>query len=140
MFASSLETLAAFLGVLTPLVAAPLTVIVFYLRSLREHQVSWHEEFIRRVDVVEASTGSLRETLREFERDYTTKEEWLRECMHARHILEQLRDATVRIEASAYAQPRTGDETRRGVAAPSGSSPVGPFRCIRPMDGNEGVD
>ncbi len=140
MAASSLETLATFLGVLIPLVGAPLTVIVFYLRSLREHQVSWHAEFIRRVEVVEASAGHLRETLREFERDYTTKEEWLRECMHARHILEQLRDATVRVETTFLAQSATGGETGRGRAESPGASPVGPFRCIRPMDGNEGVD
>ena len=79
MLATVLESTATLLGVLTPLVAVPLTVITFYLRSLREHQVSWHAEFISRVQVVEGSTSDLRAMLREFERDYTKKEELLRE-------------------------------------------------------------
>ena len=41
-FASLLEAAGPLLAVLTPLVAVPLTVITFYLRSLREHQVTWH--------------------------------------------------------------------------------------------------
>ncbi len=105
MFASMLESTATLLGVLTPLVAVPLTVITFYLRSLREHQISWHAEFIRRVEAVEASTAELRKLLREFERDFTTKEEWLRECMQARRTLEEL--------ASVARTSDNGERTRR---------------------------
>ena len=85
-----LESTGTLLGILTPLVAVPLTVITFYLRSLREHQVTWHGELIRRVEAVEASAVDLRKTLSAFERDYTTKEEWLRENMAAHHHLEQM--------------------------------------------------
>ncbi|MHC4697713.1 MAG: hypothetical protein ACYTFA_13325 [Planctomycetota bacterium] len=113
MFASLLESTAALLAVLTPLVVVPLTVIMFYLRSLREHQVTWHAEFIRRVEVVEASATDLRTMLREFERDFTTKEEWVRECMQARRMLERLTKATVRIEATVGALFRTGKTTPR---------------------------
>jgi|GEM_PF-2313747 len=88
------------LAVVTPLVAIPLTVITFYLRSLREHQLSWQVELVRRFEAIEASTAKLRETVVHFERDYTTKEEWLRECMLARQTLEHLSKTAVRLETS----------------------------------------
>ena len=97
--ATLLESGGALLAVLTPLVAVPLTVITFYLRSLREHQVTWHGELVRRLEAVEASVMDLRDTVSEFERDYTSKEEWLRECMQARHTLGQLKEASVRLDA-----------------------------------------
>lgn len=97
---SFVESAGTLLTILTPLVAIPLTVITFYLRSLREHQVSWHADLVRRVESVEASTVALRNTIAELERDFTTKEEWLRECMLARRTLEQLSEATVRIETT----------------------------------------
>ena len=100
MIASILESTGTLLTILTPLVAVPLTVITFYLRSLREHQVTWHGELIRRVEAVEKSVTDLRNTLFAFERDYTTKEEWLRECMLARQTLAQLTEASVRIETT----------------------------------------
>jgi hypothetical protein len=88
------------LAVMTPLVAVPLTVITFYLRSLREHQMTWHGELVRRFEALERSTAQLRATVTQFERDYTTKEEWLRECMMARQTLEGLSKAAVRLETS----------------------------------------
>ena len=97
-FASLNESAGTLLTILTPLMAVPLTVITFYLRSLREHQVSWHAELVRRMESVETSTLDLRKTLGEFERYYTTKEEWLRECTHARGTLEQLSEMTIRME------------------------------------------
>lgn len=96
--ASFLESGGAILTVVTPLVAVPLTVITFYLRSLREHQVSRHTDVVRHVDALEASLATLRQRIAEFERDFTTKEEWLRECMLARRTLEHLREKTARLE------------------------------------------
>jgi len=88
------------LAVVTPLVAIPLTVITFYLRSLREHQITWHAELVRRFETIERSTAQVRETVIQFERDYTTKEEWLRECMLARQTLENLSKTAVKLETS----------------------------------------
>ena len=100
MIAAVLESGGTLLTVLTPLVAVPLTVITFYLRSLREHQVTWHGELVRRFEAVEASVTDLRKIVAEFERDYTSKEEWLRECMQARHTLERLKETSVRLDAT----------------------------------------
>lgn len=91
---------ATMLAVLGPLVGIPLTVIVFYLRGLRDQQVAWHAELIRRFQTVEQSTSDLRRHMNQFERDYTTKEEWLRECLHARRVLENLTETTVRLDAT----------------------------------------
>ena len=96
--ATWIESAGVFLTILTPLVAVPLTVITFYLRSLREHQVSWHADLIRRVESLELSTTELRRVLADFERDYTSKEEWLRECTLARGTFEQLKESTIRME------------------------------------------
>lgn len=111
MLASVFEVAVALLGVLTPLVAVPLTVITFYLKSLREHQVSRHTELSRRVEGLEQRSAELRTLIREFERDFTTKEEWLRECMQARRMLEQVTGTTVRIEATMQTLLRTAGAT-----------------------------
>ena len=140
MLASLLELTAALLGVLTPLVAIPLTVITFYLRSLREHQVSWHAEFIRRVEVVEASTADLRRMLREFERDFTTKEEWLRECMQARRMLERATNTTVRIEAIVKTLLRAGSAKPLQHADAAGTFVTEPGQSDRPIGPSEDVE
>ena len=108
-----MESAGTLLAVLTPLFAVPLTVIIFYLRSLREHQTVWHADFIRRVDSMENTTVELRRTVDEFERDYTTKEEWLRECMHTRRMLEQLKETTIRIAALLESRAAAGASASR---------------------------
>ncbi|MFQ5415323.1 MAG: hypothetical protein ACE5E6_12775 [Phycisphaerae bacterium] len=95
-----IESAAILLTVLTPLVAVPLTIITFYLRSLRDHQLNAHAQLIRRVEAGEATARDLQRTLADMERDYTTKEEWLRECMHLRRIVEHLTEVTARIEST----------------------------------------
>ena len=94
------ETSATFLAVVTPLVAVPLTALTFYLRSIREHQLTWQGEFVRRCDGVESLAKELRRAFGEFERDCVTKEEWLRECMHARRTLERLTEVTAGLDAT----------------------------------------
>lgn len=97
--------------VLPPLVAVPLTIITFYLRSLREHQLARHGELVRQVEALADSVSSLRERHREFERDYTTKEEWVRETTQLRHRVEIVGDAIARIEP--YSRIRRCDELDR---------------------------
>ena len=113
-----MESAGTFVAVLTPLFAVPLTLIVFYLRSLREHQTTWHTDSARRVESMESSVADIRRLVAEFERDYTTKEEWLRECMHARRTLEQLTQTTIRIETllenTSLTTTRTSRAERRG--------------------------
>ncbi len=130
--ASLWESIGTLLTVLTPLVAVPLTVITFYLRSLREHQLSWHGELVRRIESVEGSTLELRKVMGEFERDYTTKEEWLRESMYARRMLEQWMETAARMDAtlrtvmsSSRVELRTGAEAGRAEpeSKPIGESP-----------------
>ncbi len=98
-----LESLGMLLAVLTPLCAVPMTLIVFYLRAVRENQQAWQADSARRIESIETAAAELRRTVERFERDYTTKEEWLRECMHARRMLEQLSEATARLEAGCGA-------------------------------------
>ena len=124
------DAVAPLLTVLTPLVAVPLTVITFYLRSLREQQVSWHRELSQRVAVVERALTEARKAVDDFERDYTTKEEWLRECMFARRAIEDSRKTSLRLELAiqrgsrgprkADAGPATSPTRRSRAAAKPG--------------------
>lgn len=93
-----MQSVGTLLSVLTPLVVVPLTVITFYLRSMREHQLSWHAALVRRVDAMEDGIAEIRKSIKDLEREYTTKEEWLRECMQTRRLLEHATDAAVRME------------------------------------------
>ena len=99
-FGSVWQTMGSLLAVLAPLAAVPLTVITFYLRSLREQQVSWQRDWTRRIDAIEVAGRELQRMLEAMQRDYTTKEEWLREHLHARQTLERLGEAVVRMQTA----------------------------------------
>lgn len=94
----SLESLATLAAVLAPLVGVPLSAITLYLRSLRENVVESHAGVVRRLELLEAWAVELRKTVSELPRDYATKEEWLRELLHTRRVLEQVTESTIRIE------------------------------------------
>lgn len=102
MIATWLESTGTLLTVLTPLVAVPLTVITFYLRSLREQQTSNQSHNSGRIEAIEKSTASMQQSLTALERDYATKEEWLRESTHARRAIEQLTETVIRIETAVF--------------------------------------
>jgi hypothetical protein len=106
MFATGLQSAEALLAVLTPLVAVPLTLITFYLRSLRDHQVTGHAQLERRVETLDLAAAELRRALAELDRNYAGKEEWLRESLHARREIERLAAAFVRIETRLEGLPR----------------------------------
>ena len=80
----------ALVAALAPLVAIPLGVITFYLRSLHEIQSNLHAELVRRFEGLERRVGDLAREVSGFARDYTTREEWLRECLHTRGRVERL--------------------------------------------------
>lgn len=108
-----LESSAALLAVFAPLVAVPLSVITFYLRSIRETQVSRHAELVRRTELLEHAVEQLRRNVADVQRDYTSKEEWLRECMLARHSIDKLRERAARCDAMLAA---AADDWIRGGA------------------------
>jgi len=88
------------LAIAMPLAAATLSVVVFYLRSLREHQIQQHAELVRRLERIEEESERLRRTLRETERMFASKEEWLRETMFARRRLEVLTRAVAAMQGA----------------------------------------
>lgn len=106
------EMISAFVGVLSPLVGVPLLIITFYLRAIREHQTTAMAEVARRMDAMEASIRNLSRATAEFEREYATKEEWVRESMLARQRLERLTEMVARIQAEL--------ETGQSLAAEMG--------------------
>ena len=133
MSATSFGTSYLLLGVVAPLIAVPLTFITLYLRSLREHQLTKHRELAHRIERVEEALSRHTAAISQMERDFTTKEEWLRETTHARHRLERLVEAVVRIETTLFDESRsepTGRHSRGAV--PTG--PHGPGRRTADAD------
>lgn len=102
----SLPGVGTLLAVLTPLFAVPLTVIVFYLRSLREQQSSWQAEVTRRLESNESALARLHGLMDDARRDFVTKEEWLRESMYARNVMEGMRERRLRLETRLAARSR----------------------------------
>ncbi|MFQ5462663.1 MAG: hypothetical protein ACE5E5_08560 [Phycisphaerae bacterium] len=86
------------LALLAPLFGVPLTVITFYLRSIRDQHAAWRGECMRRMKAVESVAGQLERTVAGFQREFATKEEWLRESLQARADLRRLTEAVVRVE------------------------------------------
>lgn len=95
------------LGVLTPLIIVPLGVITFYLRGLREQQRASQADLSRRIERLDEAQRSMAGQLIEFEREFTVKEDWLRESMLARRNLERLTEAFARLQGTIDALVET---------------------------------
>jgi hypothetical protein len=90
---------ATLVAVLAPLVGVPLSVMTLYLRAIREDQASRGRDTIRRIELLEQQARGLEKSVEETARDYTTKEEWLRESMLARQQLQRLTEMVARMQA-----------------------------------------
>lgn len=95
----SWEQLTLLVGVLSPLVGIPLMVIGMYLRAIRENQVTTMAGISHRIETMETSIRDLLRSTANLEREYTTKEEWVRESMFARQRLERLTEIVTGIKA-----------------------------------------
>ncbi len=93
------QTILTLVAVLAPLVGVPLSVITFYLRALKDHHESRARDTASRLKALEEHSRSLEKVVEDVERDYTTKEEWLRESMLARRQLERLMEMVARMQA-----------------------------------------
>lgn len=93
------ELAGTVIGALSMLVGVPLTVIVFYLRAIREGQRLLQTHFTRRVERIETECQRIELCVEEVQKRYTTKEEWIRETMLARKQLARLTELLVRLQA-----------------------------------------
>lgn len=98
MLARYAEIVGALLTVLAPLLGVPLTVMIFYLRGLKEQLRGTQAELLQRMETLEHATQELRREGRAAERDFATKEEWLREVLHTRRQLERLAGDVLRVQ------------------------------------------
>jgi cob(I)alamin adenosyltransferase len=111
------EQTGLLIGVLSPLVGVPLGVITLYLRAIREQQTTSMSEVVRRIETLEHSIGDLLRATADFDREYATKEEWVRESMLARQRLERLTEMTARIQAELESGKGLAAELGRATAA-----------------------
>ena len=111
------EQMATLVGVLSPMVGVPLMVITLYLRAIREHQTTSMAEITHRTEAMEVSIRDLLRSTADFEREYTTKEEWVRESMLARQRLERLTEMVTRIEVELENGQNLASELTRATHA-----------------------
>jgi len=93
------STTAMLVGVLSPMVGVPLTAITLYLRAIREHQATGAATLLRRIESIETTIRDLTRSMTGIERDYTPRQEWLRESADARRQLERLTEMVTRVQA-----------------------------------------
>lgn len=108
---------AVITAVLSPLVGIPLGVITMYLRAIREHQAVSLADVTQRIATLESAIKDLLRAKADFEREYATKEEWVRESMLARQRLERLTELAARIEAEVESGKSVAVELGRAAAA-----------------------
>lgn len=121
------EQVGVVVGVISPLVGMPLGIIALYLRAIREQQAVTTSEIARRIHTIEGSLEHLVRRTAEFDREFATKEEWLRESMLARQRLERLTELVTRIEAEL--------DGERGLAAEIGRATTAMVELVRRLAG-----
>ncbi|MFQ5425067.1 MAG: hypothetical protein ACE5F9_13960 [Phycisphaerae bacterium] len=102
------QLITTVLAGISALTGVPLTIVVFYLRAIREDQRSTLAGIARRVAIVEADRRCTDRAISDIERSYTTRAEWVRENMLARKQLARLTELLARVETEL--------ESSRGVA------------------------
>jgi hypothetical protein len=93
------EQIGVIVGALSPLVGVPLVMITLYLRAIREHQTHSMAGVSHRIELIEISIRDLLRSTADLDREFATKEEWVRESMLARQNLERLTQMVTRIQS-----------------------------------------
>ncbi|HOA73978.1 MAG TPA: hypothetical protein PL151_14260 [Phycisphaerae bacterium] len=106
------EQIGVIVGALSPLVGVPLVMITLYLRAIREHQTHSLAGVSHRIEQIEISIRDLLRSTADLDREFATKEEWVRESMLARQNLERLTQMVIRIQSEL--------ETGQNIAAELG--------------------
>jgi hypothetical protein len=94
----SWDQIGIVVGALSPLVGVPLVMITLYLRAIREHQTQSMASVSHRIEIIELSIRDLLRSTADLDREFATKEEWVREAMLARQGLERLTEMVTRIQ------------------------------------------
>ncbi|MCK6457806.1 MAG: septation ring formation regulator EzrA [Phycisphaerae bacterium] len=125
-------SLATVSGALAALVGVPLTMIVFYLRSLREEQRATLSIIRTRLEQVESDLRTVERNVDRIQQAYTTKDEWLRETMLARRQLERLSEVLARMQADM--------ENLRGLTSQFGRATNAIIRLADQLAGRLSID
>lgn len=96
---------SALLTVWAPLLAIPIGAMTFYLRSIREQQIAARSDDARRFRQIEDAVAAVTRRIAENERDYTAKEDWLRESLWTRQGLERVTESFARLKGGLDAAP-----------------------------------
>ncbi len=102
------EYFSTLIGALSALVGVPLSAIVLYLRAIREDQKSVQANLAGRLDKIETECAKIEAAVEHVERNYTPKDEWVRETMLARNQLGRLTELMARLQSEL--------ESSRGLA------------------------
>jgi hypothetical protein len=92
------ENIAGMAAVVGTLVGAPLTVMILYLKAIRDQQSTRLADCLHRVEALDAGLRRMADDLGDVQRDAATKEEWIRENMWNRGQIERLSAALAKCD------------------------------------------
>jgi biopolymer transport protein ExbB/TolQ len=104
-----LQTIATLVAILGTMTAAPVTLVVIFLKSTHEAQAARHHELSRQIERTGERVSRLTEKLAAVQRNYATKEEWLRESLLVREALQSTRESLARLEAMQTGKHSNGE-------------------------------
>jgi septation ring formation regulator EzrA len=111
-----LEMIATLVAILGTMTAAPVTLVVIFLKSMHEAQAARHHELSRQIERTGERVGRLTEEVAAVQRNYATKEEWLRESLLVREALQSTRESLARLEALQTPRRRNGSRSKSAAA------------------------
>ncbi len=93
-------SMTSLVAVLAPLVAAPMGLVVLYLKAVHDGLTERCHQLSRQLEQCSERLAHLGDELSAVQRNYTTKEEWLRESLLTRQALERIGEALTRLSRS----------------------------------------
>jgi len=91
-------TIGVLAGTVVPLLGIPLALVSQYIKGIHEIQVKRTEDLIDRINYLGEQIQLLSKVVHEFERHYTTKEEWLREMNQTRSHMEKVTEMVTQLQ------------------------------------------
>lgn len=77
-------------GTFVPLLALPLALIGQYIKTLHEQQIKRADDLKERIGQLSSEMHTVTKLVHDFERHYTTREDWLRELEQQRAQMDKL--------------------------------------------------
>lgn len=100
----SWDQMAVLIGVVVAVVGGPLSAMVFYLKGIRDSQTQLRNDIEANIDEIKKDQAALERRIGYVERDFTTREEFVREIGLARRQQEKMTDIMIAVQGKLETQ------------------------------------